>query len=103
MRCPGQSGSETRLVTLHTLSNLMPCIDRQRVVENAMRVIHSNFNGETTLQDSTLLQTYLLVILNMAAFYNAHAALLSFDVIGLLKEIATYALKRKNAGKIYTL
>ena len=85
---------ELRLVTLYTLNNLMPCIDRQRVAETTMRIINAQFDT------SNLTSTYLLILQNLAAFSNAHSTLLSLDIISLLRQAATMAAKDKNLGII---
>jgi len=88
---------EVRLVTLYTLNNLMPCIDRQRVAETTMRIINAQFDVNAVQYDKTLSSTYLLILQNMSAFSNAHATLLSLDIILLLRQIASLAAKDQNA------
>lgn len=87
---------ETRLVALHTLNNLMPCIDRQRVAEITMRVIHATFDA-STLRDKTIIQTYLQIMQNMACFSNAHMTLMQLNILELLGKTASFAAKENNS------
>ena len=91
-----QKDPNVRLVTLYTLNNLMPCIDRQRVADTTMRIINTHFDVNTAGQ--SLSTTYLLILQNMAAFSSAHSTLLSLDIIPLLDQVATLAVKDHNTG-----
>ena len=91
-----QKDPNVRLVTLYTLNNLMPCIDRQRVADTTMRIINTHFDVNTAGQ--SLSTTYLLILQNMAAFSSAHSTLLSLDIIPLLDQVATLAVKDHNKG-----
>ena len=74
----------------------MPCIDRQRVADNTMRIINTHFDVNTA--GPSLSTTYLLILQNMAAFSSAHSTLLSLDIIPLLHQVATLAVKDHNTG-----
>jgi hypothetical protein len=88
--------SQIRLVTLYTLNNLMPCIDRQRIAELIMRILISQFEPHIIFQDKHLSQIYLTIMQNMTWFSNAHATLLSLNILEILEKFARYAVKQKN-------
>jgi hypothetical protein len=67
---------ETRLLALHTLNNLLPCIERHRVCDLALGTIQSN---KMILVDDHIFTEVLYMILNMSIFTNLH--ILMFDVV----------------------
>lgn len=54
--------ADTRLLALYSLNNLLPCIDRLRVAETVMKLIHSNFDPHTSCHDKQYLGTLMLVM-----------------------------------------
>jgi hypothetical protein len=88
--------SQIRLVTLYTLNNLMPCIDRQRIAELIMRILVAQFEPNIVFQDKHLAQTYLTIMQNMSWFTNAHTTLLSINILDLLEKFARFAVNQRN-------
>jgi hypothetical protein len=88
--------SLVRAVTLYTLNNLMPCIDRQRIAELIMRILQLQFEPTIVFQDRSLSSTYLTIMQNMAWFTNAHSTLLSLNILELLEKFARFAINQKN-------
>ena len=76
----------------------MPCIDRQRVADITLKIIHAHFDVAVTVHDNELLLTYLTIMLNMSSFTNAHATLLGLDIMALLGMIAAYTAREKKEG-----
>mmetsp|Transcript_25497 Transcript_25497/g.57615 ORF Transcript_25497/g.57615 Transcript_25497/m.57615 type:complete len:934 (-) Transcript_25497:1703-4504(-) len=89
---------ETRMLSLYTLNNLMPCIDRQRVTDVTMRVIHSNFEASLSqeTQHDKILTTYLQIMQNISCFSNAHSTLLGMKVLELMAQVASLSVKQNN-------
>jgi hypothetical protein len=88
--------SQVRAVTLYTLNNLMPCIDRQRIAELIMRILQSQFEPNIVFHDKSLSSTYLTIMQNMTWFTNAHSTLLSLNILELLEKFARFAINQKN-------
>jgi hypothetical protein len=86
------------MLSLYTLNNLMPCIDRQRVTDVTMRVIHSNFEASLSqeTQHDKILTTYLQIMQNISCFSNAHSTLLGMKVLELMAQVASLSVKQKN-------
>lgn len=89
---------DTRMVALYTMNNLMPCIDRQRVVEIAMKIIMSMFDLDSITFDKNLILNALLCLQNMSCFSNTHTTLFSLNITGLLQYFANVAVHHKNPG-----
>lgn len=87
--------TDTYLVALYTLNNLMPCIDRQRVAETIMRVLVAHF--EPSLLRDKGAMTYLTILINMSWFTNAHATLIAGGVLDLLKQFSAFAGRERAA------
>jgi hypothetical protein len=95
--------SDIRLLTLYTLNNLLPCIDRQRIVEISMRMINAQFEASMNMNvlmntDKNLVTTFILVMQNISAFSNTHVSLMNLNLIGIIGQMAIYAAKNKNIG-----
>ena len=89
---------DTRMVALYTMNNLMPCIDRQRVVEIAMKIIMSMFDINSSTFDKNLTFNCLLCLQNMSCFSNTHVVLFGLNITGLLSYFAHLAVQHKNPG-----
>jgi len=87
---------ETRTMALYTLNNLMPCIDRQRVADITMRIIHAHFELSLSTTDKSLLSTYLLIMQNMSCFSNVQSTLLGLNILELLGQVARLSVDEKN-------
>eukprot|EP01039_Chlorochromonas_danica_P005824 gene5824-6413_t len=88
---------ETRTIALYTLNNLMPCIDRQRVAETIMRILLQHFDTNSVLKDKSITSNYLMILLNMSWFTNAHTTLINCNILDLLAQFASYASEERNA------
>jgi len=88
--------AQIRLVTLYTLNNLMPCIDRQRIAELILRILLAQFEPNIVFQDKHLTNTYLTIMQNMTWFTNAHATLLSLNILEMLDKFARFAVNQRN-------
>jgi hypothetical protein len=89
---------ETRLLSLYTLNNLLPCIDRARVADITMRIIHANFENSIAGGDRAQLALFLLIMQNMCCFSNVHSTLLGLNVLELIAQAASFAIAERNAG-----
>jgi hypothetical protein len=89
---------ETRLLSLYTLNNLMPCIDRARVADITMRIIHTQFEASLTSGDKSLLLLFLLIMQNMTCFSNVHHTLLGLNIMELIAHVASHCVADKNSG-----
>jgi len=100
----GSSGSlsptslEMRLVTLYTLNNLLPCIDRNRIAELLMAIFKQYFNPTRNVERAIKL-LYLKFIQNTCAFSNTHSVLMPNDVLDILGECAVQAVEEKDYGE----
>jgi hypothetical protein len=92
---------ETRLLSLYTLNNLLPCIDRARVADITMRIIHANFENSIAGGDRAQLALFLLIMQNMCCFSNVHSTLLGLNVLELIAQAASFAIAERNAGTDY--
>ena len=90
--------SDTRLITLYTLNNLMPCMDRQRAAEFTLAIISSSFFSALEMTDKHLLTTFLMIIKNMCCFSNVHATLVNMNLFDLMGQAVTFAINEKSAG-----
>lgn len=89
---------ETRMLSLYSLNNLMPCIDRARVADITMRIIHAQFENCMATGDKALLCVFLLIMQNMCCFSNVHATLIGLNLLELIAQVASYAISQKNSG-----
>jgi len=69
---------DNKIITLYTLSNLLPSVDRQRIVENIMTIVNPNKCHTYTKDHITILMT---AILNICSFTNTHMTLFSHDIL----------------------
>jgi hypothetical protein len=90
---------ETRMLSLYSLNNLMPCIDRARVADITMRIIHAHFENSLATGDRAQVTTFLLIMQNMCCFSNVHSTLLGLNILELIAQAASYAIAEKNNGK----
>ena len=92
---------ELQILTLYTLSNLMPCIDRQRVADIFMGMMHRYISpdGDTSDFNRPMAVILLPILLGMCSFTNTHATLLGNDVLEILSQTVVYAADEKDAGK----
>ena len=73
---------DSKIITLYTLSNLLPSVDRQRIVENIMTIVSPSKCHNYTKDQIMMLMT---VILNTCSFTNTHMTLFSHDIlVGIL-------------------
>lgn len=86
---------EIRLVTLYTMSNLMPCIDRARITDCIMS-IYKKWYSPSEESDRNLKVLYLQILLNSCAFSNNHTTLIADDVLELLAECTRQVLVEKD-------
>lgn len=89
---------ETRLLSLYSLNNLMPCIERSRVADITMRIIHAHFENSLLTGEKALLSTFLLIMQNMTCFSNVHTTLLGLNILELIAQVASYSIEEKNSG-----
>jgi hypothetical protein len=92
----------TLRITLDTLSNLLPCLDRIRVTELIMNIIYQHFmpNAQLTFGNSeAIIVRNLEIILNATAFSNTHATLLGHDILEVLVAMTSFALRDKSPSK----
>ena len=92
--------TETRMLALYSLNNLMPCIDRSRVADITMRIIHAQFETCLSMGDKALLSSFLLILQNMCCFSNVHSTLIGLNILELIAQVASYAITEKNSGTI---
>jgi hypothetical protein len=102
----GQSSTDltvrTLKLTLDTLSNLLPCLDRIRVTELIMNIIYQNFMPNVAMTFGTseaVIVRNLEIILNATAFSNTHATLLGHDILEILVANTAFALRTKSSSK----
>ena len=95
---------ELQILSLKTLSNLLPCGDRLRVVETIMRIVHifvpsddnpADFEIENYDRDMALV--YLPIISHVSSFTNTHSTLFASDICDLLAKTAIYCQKTGDA------
>ena len=84
---------ETRLLALHTLNNLLPCIERHRVCDLALGTIQTN---KMILEDDHIFTEVLNMILNMSIFTNLHILMLDCDVMEPIAQAASRAAARSD-------
>lgn len=91
---------EIKNIALLTLNNLLPCIDRPRVVEILFGVFQTILLQNQPSRDVTL--TYLKILQNICAFSNTHIPLFSLDVVEILNHISTIAISNNDAGSEFS-
>jgi hypothetical protein len=121
--------AQIRLITLYTLNNLMPCIDRQRIAECICRALYStlavsttnssnssssgrstiSFNGnnenmssQVLLMDKSTISMYLHIIQNTCWFSNVHHIVYNCHLLDVITIVTQYATHYKYSGIPYS-
>lgn len=86
-----------RHITLYTLCNLAPSIDRPRTAELVMQSIRVYFSNtpDNNKISSEVCNIFLRVLINVCAFTNAHTALFAGDILDVLSTITYHAVTKK--------
>ena len=96
---------ELQIMTLYTLSNLMPCIDRQRLTEIIMSIVkqYTSVGQQDALEgeekpgfNQPMAMIYLPLILGMCMFSNTHSTLIANDILEIFSEAVDYAVAEKD-------
>lgn len=96
---------ELQIMTLYTLSNLMPCIDRQRLTEIVMSIVkqYASVGQQDVPVDEEkpgfnqpMAMIYLPLILGMCMFTNTHSTLIANDILEIFSEAVDYAVAEKD-------
>ena len=92
------SDPEIRLVSLYTLSNLLPCIDRARIADAVLTILKKWFSPSQE-RNRTMRILYLRILLNICAFSNTHTTLIACDLLDLLGECVKQSIIDDDHGK----
>lgn len=79
------------MLSLYTLNNLLPCIERQRVAEQILEIAMPFFassNGGVILREHSIL---LDILQNICFYVNTHSTLLEHGVLDMLAMVASAA------------
>lgn len=79
-----------RMITLYTLNNLLPSVDRVRIVDLIMTIINNHLSSPTAINKTTL-GIFLKIFQNICAFCSAQNALLNANVLDILSQISAHA------------
>jgi hypothetical protein len=79
-----------RMITLFTLNNLLPSVDRVRIVDLIMTIINNHLASPSAINKSTL-EIFLKIFQNICAFGNAQSSLLNANVLDILSQISSHA------------
>jgi hypothetical protein len=94
---------DVRNISLYTLKNLLPCLERLRVSEILCRLLNSYLQSRgdnlTTRDDdfaNDLVHIFLPIVLTNVGFSNTHATLINHDAQDFVSAAANYAKKFNN-------
>lgn len=80
---------ELCLITLYTLNNLLPCLDRQGATEIMFQIISPQLEiiENTNECDGQLLLTFTKILDNSSKFLNNHETLMRLTLLGIIRQI----------------
>lgn len=84
-----------RMLSLYTLSNLLPCIERQRVSELLVAIFapfFSSAQGGILKEHGVILD----ILMNICSFTNTHSTLMEVDVLDMLSMLAAAASSKQD-------
>lgn len=90
----------TLSITLFTLSNLMPCLDRNRVAELILLIIYQRLLPSLCPREDIMKQN-LEILLNICSFSNCHPTLIGHDVLEILSLFTNFAVRVNNSGALF--
>ena len=90
----GVADVEIRLLSLRTLNNLLPSMERHRVCD---LILASMLSQKLILEDDPVIfNEALLMILNMSVFNNLHSLMVDCDVLEMIAQAASRAVLHDN-------
>lgn len=99
------------MITLYTLSNLLPSIDRIRITRQIMKIIaehyepmNSNkFKSSCGPYGEVIPEVIVHILTNVVAFTNVHLTLFEKDILELLPQLLNHTVNNNDDGSFYNI
>jgi hypothetical protein len=99
------------MITLYSLSNLLPSIDRIRITRQIMKIFSEHYQPMNTNKSQlpcgpygeVIPEVIVRILTNVVAFTNVHLTLFEKDILELIPHLLNHAVINNDEGLLYNI